>query len=437
MRIKIAAIAALAMVIPAGAIGDTVRMKSGSLVEGRVQDLGDRLSVEQDNGTVSLRWRDVDVVLRDQTARDLFGERYAATDKTDADALYKLALWAEQAGLATERKDCLEKALAANAEHRGARDALAQQKQDGKWLGGEKLLTAKGFVSRGGQWLLAEEAQALDRQAAPVVPLSSGETRAETLIERAGSADERVAKLANEALSGLDTASLRRPALRVLRRGKPRARAQAATVLARVDDIDIVRPLIHSAILDQEALVRTSAVAALKGLDMRDVPLASITKPFTKALFSQSQAVRMNAAEGLGGLGGPVAVEYLVRRLQSAGGLGIRNHIAVGRQFSYVADFDVEIAQAAQIGDPIVGTLREGVMLDTRVLGVVEQWTEIERRVVYGALRRTTGQEIGQDPVAWKDWWEKEKAGRSGETASLDSEAADAEAANAETHTAK
>jgi hypothetical protein len=92
----------------------------------------------------------------------------------------------------------------------------------------------------------------------------------------------------------------------------------------------------------------------------------------------------------------------------TSGGPGGRNNFFAGRQISYISDFDVEIAQASQIGDPIVGTLREGVMLDVRVTSVIEEWTEVERRVYYTALTRATGKDFGQDAMAWKKWWDGE-----------------------------
>jgi len=108
----------------------------------------------------------------------------------------------------------------------------------------------------------------------------------------------------------------------------------------------------------------------------------------------------------------------VLRRVQSSGGPGGRNNIFVGTQTSYISDFDVEIAQASQIGDPIVGTIREGVMLDVRVTSVVEEWTEVERRVYYTSLARATGKEFGQDAVAWKKWWDGEgRAAMSASTA--------------------
>ena len=73
---------------------------------------------------------------------------------------------------------------------------------------------------------------------------------------------------------------------------------------------------------------------------------------------------------------------------------------------SYISDFDVEVAQAAQIGDSIVQVIRDGVMLDCRVLSAQEEWTETERRDYYTSLSRATGKDFGHDAVAWKKWWD-------------------------------
>ncbi len=43
-----------------------------------------------------------------------------------------------------------------------------------------------------------------------------------------------------------------------------------------------------------------------------------------------------------------------------------RANIAVNRQFSYVRDFNVEIAQAAAVADPIVDVIKDGIVLDVR-----------------------------------------------------------------------
>jgi len=163
-------------------------------------------------------------------------------------------------------------------------------------------------------------------------------------------------------------------------------------------------------VMDRSHSVRVAAVESLK-----EIGDADVVKPIAKAMWSEIPDVRMNAAEALGSIGGVQAVEYVLRRVFSSGGPGGRNNIFIGNQISYISDFDVEIAQASQIGDPIVGTLREGVMLDTRVLNVVEEWTDVERRVYYTSLARATGKSFGEDKVAWKKWWDDE--GRTAMTA--------------------
>jgi len=392
---------ALALALPSAALAGTVRMKSGQLVEGQVTDVGDRLIVATESGEVSVRWRDVDLVHKDKTPAALFDGRLAAVDQKDAKALFALALWADKAGLAKQRKDVLAKVLALDPEHEGARKALLQERQDGKWLKGSELLQAKGFVSHDGHWLLREEAEMLARRGA-VKQMSTGETRVKELLEKA-SGGERAQSFALEALQGLSAEDKIRPALRMLRRGEPDGREMAAKVLAMVDDVDVIRPLVYAAIMDRSPKVRAEAVQALVKIDHADT-----VHPFGKALFAESAAVRMNAAEAIGAIGGAPSVMYLVKRVQTTGGIGTRNHFSSLNQMSYISDFDVEIAQLAQIGDPIVGTLREGVVLDTRVLGVREEYTTIERLVFYRSLRTITGKDIGDDPVAWKKWWDVE-----------------------------
>jgi general secretion pathway protein D len=68
---------------------------------------------------------------------------------------------------------------------------------------------------------------------------------------------------------------------------------------------------------------------------------------------------------------------------------GQRANITVLNQVSYISDFDVEIAQAAQIGDPIVQTLRDGVILDLRpVVTADRRFITMELRPTIAILTR-------------------------------------------------
>ena len=68
---------------------------------------------------------------------------------------------------------------------------------------------------------------------------------------------------------------------------------------------------------------------------------------------------------------------------------GQRANVTVLNQVSYISDFDVEIAQASQIGDPIVQTLRDGVILDLRpVVSSDRRFITMELRPTVAILTR-------------------------------------------------
>jgi len=66
-----------------------------------------------------------------------------------------------------------------------------------------------------------------------------------------------------------------------------------------------------------------------------------------------------------------------------------RANVQVLNQVSYVSDYDVEIAQLAQIGDPIVQQLRDGIILDIRpVISADRRYITMELRPTVALLQR-------------------------------------------------
>ena len=62
---------------------------------------------------------------------------------------------------------------------------------------------------------------------------------------------------------------------------------------------------------------------------------------------------------------------------------GARANLAVNRQFTYIRDFSVEIAQSAAVADPVIGVIRDGVVLDVRPV------VSADRRFILMELRPT------------------------------------------------
>ena len=191
------------------------------------------------------------------------------------------------------------------------------------------------------------------------------------------------------------------PVLDLIDRGTEPQRWVAAHLLGLSPSRRRVKPLYRRSLGDPSWQVRYQAVASLKRRDD-----GTTIGPWVKALLtSPHDSVRIFAAEALEQLGDARAVGPLIAAMRSAGSRPPRNNVVVTRQQAYVKDFDVEIAQAAVIADPIVDTVTEGSVLDVAVVSVTGQ-----RRIIARSLRSLTGARIGADPAAWERWWSENRA---------------------------
>ncbi len=181
-------------------------------------------------------------------------------------------------------------------------------------------------------------------------------------------------------------------------------RSFASLALRRLFPGAEVPELLGRAVLDPSDEVRTSACLAL-----RDAGNAAVIVPALKAVGSRHAIVRQNAIEALGKMEYREAVEPLYAHLvslQGGGSIGApRSHIFVGKQFAYIQDFDVEVAQFSAIADPIINVLTEGTVLEASVIGVQEYQFASERATVRRALSALTGARPGETTEAWKRWW--------------------------------
>jgi hypothetical protein len=157
--------------------------------------------------------------------------------------------------------------------------------------------------------------------------------------------------------------------------------------------------------------VRKQSAYGLKQVD--DEALAV---PVIRALGSSNGRVRGHAAEALGHMGYKAAVAPLVAtlaRLQnlSSGHSVPHANIFIGRQFAFIQDFDVEVAQFQAVANPQVNVLVEGQVTDAGVRGVERIDTVVHsRRVIMNSLRQLTGANPGRGANDWLEWWEDNKS---------------------------
>lgn len=226
------------------------------------------------------------------------------------------------------------------------------------------------------------------------------------IVRTAAHATPSVRELALRRLADLeDEDELQSRLTAALESSSPRIRAFAALGLRRLFPGAAAQPLMARSVLDGSQDVRHEAALSLGAVGDE-----AVLVPIARALGSANASVRSNAAEALGAMGYPAAVPILVSHLAAlqAGGnaQAPRSHIFVGRQFAYVQDYDVEVAQFAAIGDPQINTLVEGSVLDVRVIGV-SITTTIEAGRVRQALANLTGEE--KSTRGWLAWWAEHK----------------------------
>jgi len=186
-------------------------------------------------------------------------------------------------------------------------------------------------------------------------------------------------------------------------------RSFGALALRRLVPGEGVKPLLRHAVLDPSDEVRRSA-----SFSLRAVGEPGVIVPIVRVLeTSPSASLRKNAAEALGDMGYAAAVEPLMMRLMpgsSPGGDSNRiphSYIFVGTQVAYIQDFDVQVAQNQAVGDPQVGILIEGSVLDAAVAGVQNVDTAVELASVRSSLEKLTSASPGKTSKAWLAWWQQ------------------------------
>jgi hypothetical protein len=258
------------------------------------------------------------------------------------------------------------------------------------------------------------------------LPGGAGRSLPERLVLFGARAKPAYRELAAARLASLASEDAQPVLVRALQSRSTSVRAFAAFAARRIDPKLFVDALVRRAVLDPSRPVRVEAARALR--DARDEILACRV---AAALDLEDARPREFAAEALGEMGYRSAIPALAARLAALSGVshpsavspashpasqsgshpgGTRAHIRVGSQVAYVQDFNVEIAQGASIGDPIVGVVEDATVLDVRVGGTSTQSVELEGPTLCRALARLSGEKLPEKPAVWLEWWKQNAA---------------------------
>jgi hypothetical protein len=386
---------ALAFGLAPLALADRVHLKNGRVVEGEVREEGDAVVVRTAGGIEARLPRDQ--VLRIEAAASperRAEERLEALPDDDLDGHLALARACDAERLERLARRVRERILARWPDEAETRRELGFVRHEGRWMTRAEYMAGLGLVpSDGGRtWVPPDEAARRDE-------LERARARAPELRRLLARASQDVAAVQSELLAVDDLAAVPVLEEHVTDDSLP-VRLLAMGELARRKAASAGPTLAEAAIEDPKRAAREAALGALAAL--RPGPDASAF--FVRALRREHVFHRVHAAQALAAFPTAAAVPALITVLrESTTGFG-RCHVSVVTQRAYIMDFELTSGgtglTVAEVADPVIGTLTEGIQLDTRVI----QW---ERTIVLGALRGMTGQPF-DDPDAWERWWGRE-----------------------------
>jgi len=403
MRIR--PILTLLLFVPVGS-ADTVVLKNGLEVSGAVAEKGGTVEVACDGKTRVFPRDRVAEIRRGESPAEEFTRRAAALADDDAAGWFKLGLWARANGV-PRTSDAFERVIEIDPDHRAARRELGYERIDGDWVSGDEAMRRKGFVLAGGRWLLPAEADRLMREGLMEQAPVTEEMRkfAREVVEALQDDNAEIRAAAREMADALPDAAILGPMKKLLLAAHEDTRIFAVKTLSRTRDRTALPFLIRTSMFDAKEDVRNAALRAIKGFGDADVFF-----PYARATLSDNPVASIQGAKALASLGDMRGVDVILRRVSIALGAAGRANLMVGQQNSYIQDFDVEIAQAAAIGDPIVQTIRDGIILDFKVLGGYGEGWIVEQRGAYSqALQDLTGRDFGQDWKAWRRYAEEQE----------------------------
>ena len=362
---------------------DEVRLADGRVVVGKVRTVGENLEISTRDGVVTVAKSEITGIRTDKELRAEL-KKLAKRQDDSAFAHLQLARTARSYGLTREMWGHLDRVL-----------ELADPEQDAS----VRRLSSK-FLAKLEPELLSAAKRQGDTKSRVVamlnkVRLSTPPSKRAAVIElltHEPRADQVLRELSRRGLL-------------------PEQRVVAVSALLRRPVPGNDRFAYVATVLDDDREARRGAVQAIRELGDTGKAVRYLAPGF----LSDSPTMRMRMAEAYTELGNAEeAVPLLVLagplagtpRLANGGNTGVRAHMYALTQRAYIEDFDVEIAQAAAVANPIVGRVDDGVVLDVTVAAVITMRVPIIRSY-RRALAALTGSDPGRNPATWRHWLEQ------------------------------
>jgi HEAT repeat protein len=380
--------------------GDEIELLSGTVIEGKTEDLGDSVKVTRSGGTVVYPKSMIRKITPKKTAEEIYQEQTAALKADDIPGRLKLARWCLDRKMQKEAVEEYHKILAQAPDHEDARLGAGYRKLGDQWVTEDAWFTAKGLVRHRGRWMTPEQRDlevSLEEQKELEKALAA---KVRALIEKAKSGDEKKRTAAADELGGIDDKHKVKAYVEAVASTSPHLRRLVIPELGRMKEASAAKPLVRRSLWDDEEDLRTAAYAALKAIAHPDTALLHV--PF---LAEESISARIRCVDQMAAFPDRRAAPYLVEALENS----LETEKAAqqyGEQMTAMMNRQMVLRDGSRVTLPTVVRIRPD-FTDKKMQAKLDA----EQASLASTLATITGERHGEDVARWRAALAARKAG--------------------------
>lgn len=392
---------ALLLVAAGLAAADEIELTSGTIVEGKVEDLGDSIRVVKSNGSAVYPKSMVRKITPKKTVEELYADKSAALAPADADGHLALARWCLQQKLSKEALAEFRKVVALNPDHEEARLGAGFQKVNDKWLTEDEAAQAKGLVKHKGRWMTPEqrsldlaldEQKELDKAIQHEIGVQLGHLK---------SSNEKTRADAVEALAKIDDKHKSKAYIAAIPSPQRELRKFVYQELGRMKEAAALKPLVRRSLWDEDEDLRPVAFRAVQDIGHPDTALFYL--PF---LGEESISARIRCVDAIALFKDIRTAPILLQALENNIEL-TRRYDKEGEQMNQLANRTIVMGDGSSITLPANVRINKTDPLDKNSRAKLQT----EKSSLISTLGAVTGQNFGDDVARWRAWLERKKAG--------------------------
>ena len=383
------------------ATADEVELTSGTVIEGKVQDLGDSIKIVKSNGSATYPKSMVRKITPKKTVEEIYEEKAREIQEGDLDSHLKLARWCLEKKLQKEAVAEYRKVIAINPDHEEARTGAGYHKVADKWLTEDEANEAKGLVKHKGRWITPEQRDldlALEEQKELDKALQIEVGRQ---VSNLKSSDEKKRADAIAALGKIDDKLKAKAYIAAIPSPHRETRKFLYEELGRMKEASALRPLVRRSLWDEDESLRPVAFRAVQDIGHPDAALLFI--PF---LGEESISARIRCVDSMALFKDLRVAPALLQALENNMDL-TRSFEKEGESMTALTGRTVILPDGGTVTLPRVVKIKAADPLDKNTRMKLQH----EKQAILGTLGALTGQNFGDDLLKWRAWMERKKAG--------------------------